>query len=167
MLERRHLWASLLLLGMPANFAIANEVPPDIAVASETVVLQAHAVGAQIYECKKGENGSLNWAFREPIASLFENGKTVGRHYAGPSWEVGHSIIRGKTIAQAPGATDQDIPWLKLKVADNLGDPDGPLEEVDMVQRINTQGGNLQGPCDKAGDLQAQPYSADYVFLKK
>jgi Protein of unknown function (DUF3455) len=56
---------------------------------------------------------------------------------------------------------------LKLKVADNLGDPDGPLEEVDIAQRINTQGGNLRGPCEKAGDLRAQPYSADYVFLKK
>jgi hypothetical protein len=34
------------------------------------------------------------------------------------------------------------------------------------VQRINTQGGKLEGPCDKAGALQSAGYAADYVFLK-
>jgi hypothetical protein len=27
------------------------------------------------------------WTLREPIATLLLDGKTVGRHYAGPNWE--------------------------------------------------------------------------------
>jgi hypothetical protein len=40
--------------------------------------------GAQIYQCKADAEGGLAWVLREPIASLFLNDKTVGRHYAGP-----------------------------------------------------------------------------------
>ena len=35
------------------------------------------------------------------------------------------------------------------------------------VQRINTAGGNLDGACGKVGDLHAEPYAADYIFLKR
>jgi hypothetical protein len=38
---------------------------------------------------------------------------------------------------------------------------------VTTVQRINTKGGNAAGKCEKAGELHAEPYSADYVFLRK
>jgi len=41
------------------------------------------------------------------------------------------------------------------------------LQNVATVQRINTHGGNFAGTCDRAGDLHAEPYSADYVFLRK
>jgi hypothetical protein len=34
------------------------------------------------------------------------------------------------------------------------------------VQRINTNGGSFAGTCGQAGDLHAEPYSADYVFLR-
>ena len=37
--------------------------------------------------CKAGADGKLAWTFREPIATLLADGKTVGRHYAGPNWE--------------------------------------------------------------------------------
>jgi len=30
-------------------------------------------------------DGKLGWAFRESIAALMPDGKTVGHHYAGPS----------------------------------------------------------------------------------
>jgi hypothetical protein len=32
-------------------------------------------------------DGKLSWAVREPIATLTADGKTVGRHYAGPHHE--------------------------------------------------------------------------------
>jgi hypothetical protein len=35
------------------------------------------------------------------------------------------------------------------------------------VQRINTQGGKLDGVCDQAGKLRPVSYAADYVFLRK
>jgi hypothetical protein len=143
----------------------AADIPEPIAAKGETVVLQAHAAGAQIYECKPDASGKLAWQFREPIASLFIDGKTVGRHYAGPSWDVQGSVVVAKAAGKAPGATAKDILWLKLEVTDQHGD--GPLKGVTTVQRINTAGGNLEGTCDKAGDLRAEPYGADYVFLKK
>jgi hypothetical protein len=42
-----------------------------------------------------------------------------------------------------------------------------PLGDATTVQRINTAGGAFDGECSKAGDFHAEPYSADYVFLKK
>jgi hypothetical protein len=41
------------------------------------------------------------------------------------------------------------------------------LSGITTVQRINTQGGKLDGACDKAGATRSAPYSADYVFLRK
>jgi len=65
----------------------------------------------------------------------------------------------------APGATANDIPWLKLSVVSSRGS--GTLTGVTTVQRINTQGGKLDGACDKAGSFRSAPYSAEYVFLRK
>jgi hypothetical protein len=156
----------LMLLAPITVSAAGPELPAEIATDGEAAVLQVHAVGAQIYECEADPSGHMSWQFREPIASLISDGKTAGRHYAGPTWEIGGSIIIGKVIAHVPGATANDIPWLKLEVSDSLGDY-GPLEDVDVVQRINTKGGNLEGACDKAGEFQPEPYSADYIFLEK
>jgi hypothetical protein len=61
------------------------QVPATIAASDETAVAIYHAEGAQIYECKAGADGKLGWVFREPIATLLLDGKTVGRHYAGPT----------------------------------------------------------------------------------
>jgi hypothetical protein len=60
-------------------------LPEAIAAPGQTVVLSTHAEGAQVYECKAGPDGKLSWLFREPIATLMADGKTVGRHYAGPN----------------------------------------------------------------------------------
>ena len=156
-----------LLLAAVAGPASAAETLPDaIAASGETVVLSVHAEGAQVYECKAGTDGKLAWAFREPIATLFSEGKTIGRHYAGPNWEhADGSAVVGKAIGNAPGATSSDIPWLKLEVASRRGS--GALTPVTTVQRINTHGGKLEGACDKVGEFRSAPYSAEYVFLKK
>ena len=70
-----------------------------------------HAEGAQVYECKAGADGKLAWAFREPIATLLVDGKTVGRHYAGPNWEHSDgSAVVGKAAGNAPGATRMTFP---------------------------------------------------------
>ena len=101
-----------------------------------------------------------------PIAALLLDGKTVGRHYAGPNWEhIDSSAVVGKAVGNAPGATANDIPWLKLTVTAGRGT--GILSGVTTVQRINTAGGKLEGECDKAGTYRNAPYSADYVFLRK
>ena len=144
----------------------AAQVPPAIAAPGETVVATFHAEGAQVYECKAGTDGKLAWAFREPIATLLSDGKTVGRHYAGPNWEhADGSAVAAKATGNAPGKTPNDIPWLKLEVTAQRGS--GTLTGVTTVQRINTSGGVHSGACDQAGTLRSAPYSADYVFLKK
>ncbi len=146
--------------------AASAQVPPAIAAPGESAVVTLHAEGAQVYECKVGSDGKLAWAFREPIATLLLDGKTVGRHYAGPNWEhADGSAVVGKAVASVAGKTPSDIPWLKLEVTAHRGS--GTLSGVATVQRINTQGGVHAGACDKAGALHSAPYAADYVFLKK
>lgn len=162
--------AALALTSTTSAFA-AEPLPDAIAAPGETVVLSAHAEGAQVYECKPGADGKLAWAFREPIATLLSEGKTIGRHYAGPNWEhADGSAVVGKMIGRlaignASGQTT-DIPWLKLEVTSHRGT--GLLSNVTTVQRIHTKGGWLNdGPCDTASSFQSVPYSADYIFLKK
>src|ERR1700746_3183832 len=92
-----------LLLGTAGARAGETTLPDAILAPGETVVLTLHAEGAQVYECKAGSDGKLGWAFREPIATLFADGKTVGRHYAGPNWEhIDGSAVMAKVAANAP-----------------------------------------------------------------
>lgn len=144
----------------------AAEVPDAVAVSGEIPVATVHAVGAQVYECQYNSTGRLVWQFREPIATLLIAGKTVGRHYAGPTWEMSDgSTVSAKTIARAPGAGANDIPLLKLEVTARHGT--GKLANVTTVQRLNTQGGAADAACDSSGVFMSVPYTADYVFYRK
>jgi Protein of unknown function (DUF3455) len=154
---------SSALLTVPV---LAQSLPDALRAAGETAVFTAYAEGAQVYDCKADQAGKLAWTFREPIATLLIDGKTVGRHYAGPHWEMADgSTVQGKVSGRAPGASAADIPWLKLDVANRKGQ--GQLDGVTTIQRINTKGGVLEGACDKAGGTRSVAYSTDYVFLKK
>lgn len=138
-------------------------MPAAVAAPGGKTIATFAGVGAQIYECKAGSDGKLAWSFREPIAALVDNGKTVGRHYGGPTWEdVDGSKIVGKVAGSAPGATPDDVPWLKLDVVKHLGG--GLLSGVTTVQRLDTHGGVLSGGCDHAGNFRSVAYSATYVF---
>jgi hypothetical protein len=147
------------------------QAPPAIEGRDGKVIVTLHAEGAQIYQCKsdsgkKPEVGALTWQFREPIATLVLDGKSVGRHYAGPNWDhFDGSEVKGKMTASSPGATPHDIPWLKLEIVDHRGS--GILSNVTAVWRINTKGGVAQGACETAGEFLSVPYSADYVFLRE
>jgi hypothetical protein len=162
--RRPAMW--VLLVSLSAwPCAASADTPAEIAAKDEQVLFQVHAFGVQVYECKADDAGKMSWQFREPLAALSRDNKNVGKHYAGPTWEIEGSAIVGKAIAHAPGETPNDIPWLKLEVVDHHGD--GPLKDVTAIQRLNTQGGNYSGDCDKPGALHGEIYSADYVFLKK
>jgi hypothetical protein len=157
---------ALLLLSGTLASSPAGAVPDGIAAPGETIILAVRAQGAQIYECKAGPDGKLAFAFREPIATLLLGNQTVGRHYAGPTWEhTDGSAVVGKVNGTSPGATPNDIPWLRLEVVSHRGS--GTLANVTTVQRMNTSGGQLEGSCDKPGILRSIPYSADYVFLRR
>lgn len=163
---------SLVVAGVvfvPLAFAHCEakaQVPDAIAVPGETLVATLHAEGAQIYECKADAGGKLVWQFREPIATLLAGGKTVGRHYAGPSWELADgSAVTGKVVGRASSATAKDIPLLKLEATSNRGP--GQLSGVTTVQRLNTRGGAADGPCEAARTFLSVPYAADYAFFRK
>ena len=81
---------ALALMGSLTTAAQAEDVenlPASIAAKGSAPVAQLQAAGAQIYICAKNTAGALNWTFREPLATLLEEGKTVGRHFVGPTWE--------------------------------------------------------------------------------
>jgi hypothetical protein len=163
----RPIVATLALTCLTLPLAAARaEVPAAIAAPGQTLVATVHAEGAQVYECKADAAGKLVWQFREPIATLIVDGKTVGRHYAGPNWEMADgSAVVAKVAGRAPGAGPQDIPLLKLEVVSQRGS--GQLSGVTTIQRLNTKGGVAEGACGTAGAFLDVPYAADYAFYRK
>ncbi len=162
----RHVLIGACAVTCGPSGAFSQVLPEAIRAPGEKVVFVTHAEGAQIYDCKPDATGKLAWAFREPVATLLEDGKTVGRHYAGPRWEhIDGSVVMAKVVARAAGASPQDIPWLKLEVTGRSGS--GKLSDVAIIQRINTRSGVLEGACEKSGDMKSVAYATDYIFLKK
>jgi hypothetical protein len=157
---------SLIFVALCCGTAAMAQVPAAVDVPGAKTIATFQGVGAQIYECKAGSDSKLAWSFREPIAALIDDGKTVGRHYGGPTWEdVDGSKVIAKASGNAPGATTADIPWLKLDVTKHTGH--GLMSKVTTIQRLNTHGGALSGSCDKAGDFKSIAYTATYVLLHK
>jgi hypothetical protein len=157
---------SILALSILPLPVAAAETPAAIAAPGEALVATVQAAGAQVYECRLDAAGKLAWQFREPIATLMVEGKTIGRHYAGPTWEMSDgSAVDAKASGRAPGASANDIPLLKLDVAARRGN--GQLAGVTTIQRINTKGGVAGGECSSYGALLSVPYTADYAFYRK
>ena len=74
----RLLTALILATAFPVDGALA-QMPPAIAAPGEDIVATFHAEGAQIYECKPGNEGKLAWVFREPIARLATADRSLRR----------------------------------------------------------------------------------------
>jgi hypothetical protein len=93
-------------------------------------------------------------------------GQSVGRHYAGPSWDlVDGGAVKGRVVTSTPAPTANDIPWLELEVIDHCNK--GILSDAVTVLRINTKGGLAQGSCESEGKYLSIPYAADYLFLRR
>jgi hypothetical protein len=166
--NRRSRWllpALVLTITVGRSAAATPPAAPAVFdVGGRTPSLVVHAEGAQLYECEPAASGGGAWTFREPIAVLIRDGKTIGRHFAGPAWELDDGgAVEGKVAASAPGATAADIPLLKLNVVRHRGA--GVLKGAAVVLRLDTHGGVLTGACPVVGQLRAVPYSADYAFL--
>jgi hypothetical protein len=143
---------------------LAN-LPDPIAVKGGAAVATLQATGAQIYACSKNAKGALEWTFREPVAALFQDGKTVGRHFVGPTWEFADGThVAGKLASKTPGKTAKDVPWLKLSVAEPA--KSGLAAGATSILRIDTKGGGFEGACSVEGELHSEPYVATYVFVK-
>ena len=161
--------ASLILLALPAwGQGAAPAVPADLKPpAGAKLVLEAHAKGDQIYTCTQ-QNGQYAWTLKAPDAQLFDtHGKVIGRHFAGPSWELSDkSAVTGKMLAHADAPDKDAIPWLLVGVVDHSGS--GQLSGVTHIQRLNTKGGKAPAGCDasSAGKETRSAYTASYYFYK-
>ncbi len=147
----------------------STDLPKEIAVPEgHELVLRAAARGSQIYACrpKAADASAYEWVFVAPEADLLDaDGRTLGRHFAGPTWQTADgSKIVGAVKEKAP-AQAGNIPWLLLSVKSAEGT--GPLARAAFVQRVQTQGGvaPLSG-CDAAhaGTEARVPYTATYLF---
>jgi len=150
----------------------APDVPIDIAVPDgHKPYMTAHAEGVQMYACFSAPGGHA-WQLIGPRATLTgENGKLLGKHYGGPTWEArdGSTVVGARDAAVSVDPTAID--WLRLKADRTTAGADGDrLVGTTYVQRINTAGGRapLSSDCTDAeiGQLREIPYSADYVFFK-
>ena len=157
--------AAVCVLIMLGPLVRAEDQRAVVAASAGTLVLRGRAVGAQIYQCRPDASGRPMWMLRQPIATLISDGNTLGRHFAGPSWELADgSLILGSVTSKADAGSPSDIPWLSIDVVQNSHV--GLLKDVRVVQRIATAGGSMARACLHEGDLVAEPYVADYLFSR-
>ena len=162
---------ALLTIGLAAAQQTARPDVPDklSPPASETLILQAHATGDQIYVCKPGPDPDqkLAWILKAPDAQLFDaQNKVIAKHDAGPTWKHNDgSAVVGKVAARLDSPDVNSIPWLLLTAASHSGS--GLLSNVSFIQRLHTKGGQPpQTGCDDAhrNAETKSAYSADYYF---
>jgi Protein of unknown function (DUF3455) len=166
--------AAFLAVGGCAS--IGTIVPPEVPAnlrppAGEVLFLEAHGSGVQIYDCalRSGQPLTYEWAFRAPEAALVDrSGRSVGKHYAGPTWEStdGSSVI-GVVKARDPGPSAKAIPWLLLTAKATAGS--GMFTATTSVQRVQTVGGIA--PSEECGASNVKqvarvPYTATYFFYR-
>jgi hypothetical protein len=166
---------SLLVLFLAACASVqpASDVPENLKpAANESLATIAAAKGVQIYECRasKDRPGEYDWMFVAPEAELFDAGgtKKIGKHYAGPHWELadGSRVVGYSVKERADAPRDGSIPWLLL--AAKSDGPEGSFSKVTSVQRLHTVGGAApKGGCfeAEAGKQLRIPYTADYYFF--
>ena len=168
--------ASLLILVAGCATTNSPSTPPSAIPASlqvpatEVLLLQARAVGVQIYECQASHDdpAKFDWVFKAPQAQLFDrSGKPIIKHSAGPTWEAtdGSAVI-GEVTAKDNGPDALAIPWLLLRAKSTSGH--GVLSRTQSVQRINTVGGKAPaGGCGASlsGSEVRMQYTADYLFF--
>lgn len=144
-------------------------VDPSLAVpVGNELAFSLEGVGVQIYACTATATGYA-WVFTAPEANLLDkHGRTVGKHFAGPTWEwlKDQSTVVGAKVA---GLTvdASAIPWLLLKAASNTGD--GKMSKITFVQRLSTVGGLAPASgCDATtvGASARVPYTAQYYFFE-
>lgn len=163
---RLFLTAVAILCARPM-FAQVPTAPAALKVPEgQRLSFQAHGTGVQVYECMK-KDAEYAWTLRAPDARLVDReGKTVGRHFAGPTWAANDgSSIQGQVSATVPAPDAGSVGWLLLKVVKHDGT--GVFESIQSVQRLNTKGGKAPpSGCDSGHEHTTvrEPYEADYFF---
>ena len=152
------------------SIAPPPDVPPSLrAPADQVPSLALRGAGVQVYECQSTQDkvARFTWVLRGPEADLTDHsGKTVGRHFAGPTWEADDgSTVTGEIVAQENSPNPDAIAWLLLRATSNAGK--GLFAKTRSIQRLHTVGGKAPaGGCDST-QLRKHvrvAYSADYYF---
>ena len=147
----------------PSTPNVPSELVPP---AGNKVFLVAHAEGWQIYRCDPGNV----WTFVAPSASLYaENGKFIGTHYAGPTWQALDGSYVTATKDKEVNVDPTAINWLLLKKKTSVVGADGArLFDTTWIQRINTVGGRAPAAseCDVVNETAHVAYETDYYFWK-
>jgi uncharacterized protein DUF3455 len=135
----------------------------------EPLTLLFRATGVQIYTCGflVDHPSVFKWLFTAPEADLFDQGGAkIGRHYAGPTWELSDgSKVIGELKARDPGPDPNAIPWFLLTAKPGTGS--GRFARTHSIQRLQTTGGAAPGDScsqQQAGVVTRVPYTATYVF---
>lgn len=145
------------------------ETPSTIAPdADRDLAFTLYATGTQDYECRPSGTGAA-WALVAPDAQLFDtDGNLVGRHYAGPTWELedGSFVVGAKRVGVTVDPTA--VQWLLLDVTRH-GDVTGRMSKVTAIQRLSTTDGlPPSSGCDlyHLGATYKSPYTTDYFFYR-
>ena len=154
----------------PADLEIPAALRPP---GDQALALTLTARGVQIYECRAAASdiAKSEWVLKAPEADLFDaQGKKVGRHYGGPTWELSEgdgSKVVGRVKAKADAPDGQSIPWVLLEAAAGSGGGNGVMRRVRSIQRVNTVGGQAPAGTDgvKAGQEARVDYTATYHFF--
>ena len=152
--------ALVLAIAWMARNSIAQTAQESIDVPPHSrLLLRAIGSGDQVYGCVNGR-----WVLKAPDAKLLnQEGSVIGRHFAGPMWQLNDgSWVKGRAVAKqsAPDATG--VPWLLLESVGGTG----RLEAVRFIQRTGTHGGNApDGSCSQSA-MRRVPYTATYSFYE-
>src|SRR5690349_16960512 len=158
--KRLELSALVLAVACMARYSTTQSAKESIDVPPHSrLLLRAVGSGDQVYGCLNG-----NWALKAPNAKLLnQEGSVIGRHFAGPTWQLNDgSRIQGRVVAKqiAPDATA--VPWLLLESVGGTG----RLGAVRFIQRTGTHGGNApDGSCSQSA-IRRVPYTATYSFYE-
>lgn len=155
-----------------AGCAVSGPQVPDKLKppAGQEVSLVAYAQGVQIYECQAGaaNPAQFAWTFKAPEATLADRaGRTIGKHYAGPTWELSDgSRIVGQVQQSDPGTDPNAIPWLLLSAKSSSG----AFSRTQSIQRVQTVAGKAPAAnCTavQAGTQVRVTYQAVYYFYSQ
>jgi hypothetical protein len=147
-----------------------EQLPAEIQVLPKEnlkIVATFRGEGVQVYR-SCNTDGSFA---AEPVATLkdLRSREVVGIHGAGPFWASldGSKVTRNQAIAvvaaRPKNISPADVDWLRVAVTSSPV-PRGLLNNVTVVQRIDTRGGRPQGTCATTTLPISIPYSTNYVF---
>ncbi|MFI6642373.1 CHRD domain-containing protein [Streptomyces sp. NPDC050504] len=124
--------------------------------------------GQQVYECKKGTDGTLSFQQRD-VRALLAGGiahSFTAPNSGTPQWIAGdRSAVTGAVLGRTPNGAE-NIAELDL-AATRTGRNHGLLSRTAEILRLNTKGGVAPAGTCVRGTVVGVPYGADYVFVQK